>query len=313
MDLKAKPSVPEIIAVIPIHNGLPYVLDAIDSILSQRDSSFQLQVVVAACGSTDSSVEVIQKKFPEVIIALGEDGLWWTGAMQLGSAKALELGADYVFWMNHDDVLGPSTISRLLQYCLKNVQTIACSVLASPDGVSAVCGFRIHHLRWYSEPKVFSLKETQLSEFQLEVDVNGGHGILIPREVFGGPEKMGVLSPLLFPHYSGDFDFFMRARRQNFKVVTVGGTYICNNPKTTGILQGQRIQKFSQIRSYLFSRRSPCNLRDRPLFAATHFPFPFKIIWPFILVIVPILCAVFYQFRRSKLGPLDWRPSAADK
>ena len=229
--------------------------------------------------------------------------------MQLGTKEALRLNADYVFWMNHDDILGPGTISRLLKANEKNSKIISCSVLSSPDRKSCVCGFKISMFSWYSKPKVYQLSETRDESFETFADVNGGHGILIPRSVFESDIKLNVLRPDLFPHYSGDFDFFMRARRLGFNVITVGGTLISNNPKTTGILQGQRIQKAKQIIPYLFSRRSPCNLRDRPLFALAHFPVGLNIIWAFILMIAPLYCSLFYWARKNALGPLDAHPS----
>ncbi len=303
---------PKIIGVLPIHNGLPYVLDAIQSILEQKEDTFDLEIIVSACGTTDASIETIEGKYPSVRVVRGPDSEWWTGAIKIGTKKALDLGADYVFWMNHDDILEYRTIGRLLRAAQSKPQSIPCSILASPDRQSAVCGFKINYFKWYSQPIVAFLKETQTDDFRMEADVNGGHGILIPRKVFESSIGLDVIRPDLFPHYSGDFDFFMRARSVGYQACSIGGTLIRNNPKTTGILQGQRIQRIAQIPSYLFSRRSPCNLRDRPLFAMQHFPLGLNIIWAGILLIVPVLCAIFYRFRRATLGPLDCHPMGSN-
>ncbi|MDB5037062.1 MAG: glycosyl transferase, family 2 [Bacteriovoracaceae bacterium] len=290
--------VPTIIAVVPIHNGLPAVLNCVQSIYDQKSSSYRLIVIVVDDGSTDASISELKKQFSDVHIIQGDGSLWWTGAIDKGSRVALELGADYVFWINHDDILEPHSLERLLNVASKEKHIIACSVvIKANDPTFALCGYSLRYMRWYIQPLLVSQKEARMEKFRKFCDLNGGHGILIPKSLFNRPH---MLRPHLFPHYAGDFDFYFQARRSGFKALMVGGAVIRNEASSSGLLSGFRIQEMSQIIPYLTSPRSLGNLRDRPLLALLNFPLGLNFIWAFLLILAPLGSVLFFPFRKNR-------------
>jgi GT2 family glycosyltransferase len=283
-----------IAALVPIHNGMPHVLDCIQSLREcSQGGSFVMKVIVIDDGSTDDSTRLIQESFPEVEILAGDGNLWWTGAMDLGVTSALAGGCDYVFWLNHDDRVTSSALPTLLAHARSHPQSIGCCAVANlsePEG-RTLLGYRVHYnfVCWYLE-SLYGDSKNQTGP--VDLDLNGGHGILIPAELFSNPKNH--LRPNLFPHYFGDFDFFHRVRRNGWPVVSVPGAMILNDDRNSGIINGKRISSYKQSIPYITSRRSIANLRDRPLFALLNFPWGLNLIWFLIFLIIPIGCAIVY-------------------
>lgn len=281
-----------IFALVPIHNGLPHVIKCIESLKGVECQGFDLHIIVINDGSTDASEAEVHKSFPEVEILSGQGELWWTGAMDLGTRHALSRGCDFVFWVNHDDQITSTSLATLMDYVNRNPRTIGCCGVASMSnpGGQTLLGYRVHYFsRWYLESLYSSSFEA--SE-PIQLDLNGGHGILIPAEVFSDPGNH--LRPKIFPHYFGDFDFFRRVRKSGWQVYCVPGSLMLNDDSNSGILNGRRISSYKKSISYVTSRRSIANLRDRPLFALLNFPWGLNLIWMVIFWIVPIGCALVY-------------------
>jgi GT2 family glycosyltransferase len=191
-------------------------------------------------------------------------------------------------------------LENLCRFAENNPSAIpCCSVLGVSDGgQQALCGYRLHYFKWYIEPLWKDLSEINNPDFTLPCDLNGGHGVLLPRKLF--ERNPGVIRPTLFPHYAGDFDFYFQAKKMGFIPVSVGGARIVNDAASSGLLSGRRLSHFSQIWGYLSNRRSPTNLRDRPMLALLNFPFGLNFIWALIFLITPVGCAAMYKLRSSR-------------
>ena len=278
-------------AVIPIHNGLPHIIRCIESLRQSEGSGHELHIIVVDDGSTDSSGTEVRNAFPDVEIVSGHGELWWTGAMDLGTRLALASRCDYVLWINHDDQITSGSLQALLEFVRSNPRTIGCcggGTLNVPSQ-NLLLGYRLHYTRWFCETL---LSPSALISAPTEIDLNGGHGILIPVEVFDDP--CNHLRPKLLPHYFGDFDFFIRVRKSGWKVFCVPGAVILNDHANSGLLDGQKLSSYKKSIDYITSRRSISNLRDRPLFALMNFPLGLNLIWAAIFLVVPIGCAIVY-------------------
>ncbi len=219
----------------------------------------------------------------------------------MGTDWALNQNADYIFLLNHDDTLEPGTVHKLLEFCLKQEKSVACSaVLLGDQSESALCGYNLTYFKWYLQPNIRNRSEITQSDFVLRCDLNGGHGVLIPLKAF--KELSPLWRPKLFPHYAGDFDFYFQIRKAGYQPFIVGGAVVKNTTESSGLLSGTRLSKSSQIVGYLTSRRSVSNLRDRPLLALLNFPWGLNFIWAVILFAVPIFCSIFFKFRRARNG-----------
>ena len=285
-----------ITAVIPIHNGLPHIIDCINSLELQRCDDFDLRILVVDDASTDNSADKICTRFKEVEIITGDGTLWWTGAIIAGSRKALDDGADYIFWINHDDILETAALQKLLEFSERHPNVIAACGVLDNTSEQILCGYSLNLLKWYIKPQIVQLSNFLSPSFVLRCDLNGAHGILIPKILFA--QGKAIIRPNIFPHYCGDFDFYFQARKLGYYPYIVGNALVRNDPTTCGLLGDQRIQNIKQIFPYLFNRRSMNNLRDRPLMALFDFPHGLNLIWALLFVLAPLYCAVFYCFRK---------------
>ncbi len=97
----------KISVIIPVKNGSNYLREAIDSLLSQE--SVSLQIIVVDDGSTDDTVAIASSYGCEVIshpVCKGQ-----VAAKNTGLKAA---NGEYVMFMDHDDVMRPGTMRKLL-------------------------------------------------------------------------------------------------------------------------------------------------------------------------------------------------------
>ncbi|MCB0309432.1 MAG: glycosyltransferase family 2 protein [Bdellovibrionales bacterium] len=291
----------KIFCIIPVHNGLPHVIECIESIKKQRVDGHEVKIVIVDDGSTDSTAKVAQSKWSDIDVLYGDGNLWWTGAISMGTDYAIKNKADYVFWLNHDDRLSDQSLRKLIEaYEPNSIQ--CCGVVYGKDNPRVLAGLKLNFFRWYVKPILYdrSNLESQTSCHRISIDLNGAHGVLIPVGIF--QSNCDLIRPRLFPHYCGDFDFYFQARRKGIRIYSVFGALSINNPSTSGLTEGKRIQRISQIPNYLLSRRSMGNLRDRPLMALLNFPPVLNLLWAGIFVLSSLYCCLFYFTRKNKVG-----------
>lgn len=108
--------------VIPMHNAQYYVEQCLSSILEQN-TKYTYQVILVDDGSTDKTVEIVQRYISDERIQLIEQD-------NAGAAKARNVGlqtlnADYVMFVDIDDGLKPGAIEVLLDRAYKeNAQIV---------------------------------------------------------------------------------------------------------------------------------------------------------------------------------------------
>ncbi len=100
----------KVTVVIPNYNGIKYIRGCMDSLLAQKDSSFDILVIDNA--SKDGSLEILQKEYPRAqVIALTEN-TGFCHAVNLGIRKST---TPYVLLLNNDTVVKPGFVSSLTE------------------------------------------------------------------------------------------------------------------------------------------------------------------------------------------------------
>ena len=102
------PATPRVSVVVPVYNGGPYLREALDSVLAQRDAD--LELVIADGGSTDGSpmvIEQVRQADPRVRVVDGAPGAAanWTAVTQ-------QARGDFVKLLCQDDRLAPDALAR---------------------------------------------------------------------------------------------------------------------------------------------------------------------------------------------------------
>lgn len=116
-------SAPPIISIItPSYNQAEYLEDAICSVLAQAtnlDSKSQIEYLVVDGGSTDGSLDVIQRYADQIS--------WWISEPDCGQANAINKGirhsrGEILGWLNSDDIYLPGAISGAIEAFQKTPQ-----------------------------------------------------------------------------------------------------------------------------------------------------------------------------------------------
>lgn len=90
--------------------------DTLECLRSLYAGSYgRLRVFVLDCQSTDGSVEAVGAAFPSARVVRLERNLGYAGNNNVGIRAALDDGADWVFVLNEDTVLGPECVAALMK------------------------------------------------------------------------------------------------------------------------------------------------------------------------------------------------------
>lgn len=108
--------------VIPVYNGEKYLEEAINSVLGQTFTDYELLIIDD--GSTDSSIKIIQSIKDSRIRLLKNEknqGVAYTRNVGLKEAKG-----EYLAWMDCDDLIEPNRLEIQIKYLRDNLEIGIC-------------------------------------------------------------------------------------------------------------------------------------------------------------------------------------------
>jgi glycosyltransferase involved in cell wall biosynthesis len=98
---------PSISILIPCYNGLPFVLEAVESVLAQATDG--VECVVVDDGSSDGSADVLVGRFGNSIRLVRQAN---GGASAARNRALAESRGELVVWFDADDLLAPDTLTE---------------------------------------------------------------------------------------------------------------------------------------------------------------------------------------------------------
>ncbi|CAH0999522.1 hypothetical protein LEM8419_00822 [Neolewinella maritima] len=113
---------PTVSLVMPLYNGRPYVAAAIDSVLAQTFTDWEL--IVIDDGSTDGGMEVVQAYSDHRIRPMANSsnrGVAYTRGVGIKEARG-----KFLAWIDSDDVILPQRLSLQLDYLHANPEVGLC-------------------------------------------------------------------------------------------------------------------------------------------------------------------------------------------
>lgn len=194
-----------IAVLITCHNRKQKTLECLRYLSEQKNVKVvQIDIFLVDDGSTDGTSDAIKIQFPKVHIIKGDGNLFWNQGMNVAWQEASKLNPDFYLWLNDDTFLFENSLSSLLVTSgKKNNQAIIVGTTKSEvSGLLTYGGRR---------------ESIDLIEPGADLDECfhfNGNVVLIPKSVF---QKVGYLDNT-FHHAIGDFDYGLRARKQNVKL-----------------------------------------------------------------------------------------------
>ena len=249
--------------VIPTFNRCQTLLYGISRLFETLPKTHV--VIVIDSGSSDGTRDAVSKAFPQVILIEGNSSLWWAAATNLGIKKAKELGCEYVFTYNDDNVATPSLFSNLslaAKSAPNSIVAAACCYLDEPEVV-----FFSGRMRAKNSDRFYYIDHDAplrlLGKGLRRFDMLHGMCTLFPMMVF---DKVGLFNELAFPQVFADDDLLLRANRGGFPLQVSLDAVVLNDRTKTGINPYDRRLGPRGIFQLLVSRKSTFQLVARTRF-----------------------------------------------
>lgn len=269
----------KVAVIIPTFNRKQYLRNVLTQLFHQIDAVSELIVIVVVDGSTDGTIEMLEKDFPEVILVKGTGNWWYTKSMNEGFKKAEEYRPGLVLTLNDDIVLDPSYLQLLLN-AKKQVEenAIMGSLSLTADqpyriffsGIRKYIRWRQKNIRYHPRFTLVPLEE--LTGIHPSI-VLPGRGMLIPYPVL---KKLNYFDEYYIQYHS-DEDFCLRAWKNGFPVYISWDARVYSHVKDTG--KGMSFIKTGFL-AYLkgfTNKYSRIYIPQKARFYYTHCP---KILWP---------------------------------
>ena len=219
-----------ILVIVVTYNGLKWLDRCLGSV---RASEVPADLYVWDNDSTDGSADFVAANFPEAKLTRSADNLGFAEPTNMGMRYALEKGYDYVYLLNQDAWIEPSTLGTLVSFSESHPEYGVLSPLQMTDGFKEldkqfgkIAPEGIHFLnrrcatppKW-APPSYDAEGGTDSGSVcpPVEVDRIMAAHWLIPCKVL---EKVGLFSDL-FPIYGNDDNWCDRARYHGYKIGVV--------------------------------------------------------------------------------------------
>ena len=192
----------KILVIVVTYNGMKWLERCLGSV---RASEMPADLYVWDNDSTDGSADYVQSRFPEARLVRSAYNLGFAEANNMGMRHALDKGYDYVYLLNQDAWIEPSTLGTLVAAHQAHPRFAVLSPLQMTDGFEALDKqFGKLLKRWPAGKDVESVAVRR---------VMAAHW-LVSREAL---EKVGLFSDL-FPIYGNDDNWCDRARYHGFRI-----------------------------------------------------------------------------------------------
>lgn len=261
---------------------------AIKCALSVEDSDYKnVEVIVVDNDSRDGIDEAI-KKYPEVTFIQSGANLGYSGGNNLGIKRALSDGADYVFILNADMVIGRQVIRFLVEASDKDQVGISGpKVLFTDKKTIWYAGGIFDKANVLGSHRGVDEEDKGQYDQEEETDYVAGGALFVRKEVF---DKVGLFDENYFLYYE-DSDFCFRARQAGYKVRYVPSAVVFHaNAQSTGL--------GSPLQDYYITR-------NRMLFASKFLPFRtrFALLREALRnILYPMRRLALFDFLRNNLG-----------
>jgi GT2 family glycosyltransferase len=228
-------------------NGLNDTLECLESVYKLAYSNFE--VIVVDNASSDNSVEIIQKNYPQVIMIENKENLGFASGNNVAMRYAMEHYADYVWLLNNDAVVETDTLRNIVRTAESNSQIGMVSPVIyyydKPNDLQYQGSYIIREK--FSLLKVENIDKYNFESLNLELTL-WGTALLIKRCVI---ESIGYLDEKYFA-YVEDADYSIRANNMGFRNVIEFNAKIYHKRSRSTEGPKSNLQVFLRVRNIFF-------------------------------------------------------------
>lgn len=234
---------PRVSVVILNWNGREMLERFLPDVISNTPDDLA-RIIVADNGSSDGSVEMLAKRFPQVMTMAFNHNYGYAG----GYNRAIDnISTPYAVLLNSDVAPQPGWLDPLVAYMDSDVLCAACQpkLLSVTDPgkfeyAGAAGGFLDRHGYPYCRGRIFDTIETDRGQYDdiVEVDWATGAALMVRVDCF---RRVGGLDEEFFAHME-EIDLCWRMRRAGWRIAAVptgvvrhlgGGSLPADNPRKT--------------------------------------------------------------------------------
>jgi GT2 family glycosyltransferase len=238
--------------IILNYNTVELTRVCLKTLLASKLGSYSMEVIACDNGSTDGSVDMIQKEFPQVIFIDNKKNLGFAAGNNPGIKRAK---GRYVLLLNTDTEVPTDTLSTMIAYMDQHphMGAATCKLLLPDGSMDPAChrGFPTPWVAFTYLSKLEALfpRTTLFGEYhQLykdlstihEVDCISGAFFMVRREVV---KKIGLMDEDYFM-YGEDIDWAYRIRKAGWSIAYNPTVSILHKKKQSGranILKRRRV------------------------------------------------------------------------
>ena len=224
-------TIPTVAAIIPTFNRKDKLCRFLDLALAQTYPN--LQIIIVDSSSSDGTAELVRERFPQVTLIRVSDREFWTGATNAGVRLALDRQVDFILTINDDAIISNDHVTKLVNIAQKYQLSILGSridYLVPKNRVWSLGSYsdwgtdRFLKLA-YNNIDLSKIDPQILDRELILVEALPGNGVLINAAVF---KEIGLYNARFCPHYHGDSELIMRARKAGLEA-WIAPNIILNN------------------------------------------------------------------------------------
>lgn len=249
-----------ITAIIVNWNGKEDTLNCLASLRKVRvPAGCSFLPVVVDNGSSDDSVSVIRKKYPETFIVETGENLGFTGGNNRGIETAIQKGAFYIWLINNDTIVDANVLSAISVLDNPGIGAVGSKIYFAPD-------HEYHHDRYAKNEhgKVFwyaggcidwanmyashrGVDEVDHGQYNniTDTDFVTGCSFFVRADTLG---TVGRLDDAFYLYYE-DLDLSMRIKKSGFRIVYDPSSIVWHVNAGSSGKPGNPLQRYYQTRN----------------------------------------------------------------
>jgi GT2 family glycosyltransferase len=226
--MPTKSNQPRVLVVVPNWNGADELRACLDSVQNQ---TLKNHLVVVDNGSIDTSVAIVEKDYPAIELIRNKTNEGYTGGVNPGFVRAIEMDFDYVAPFNNDAVADKDWLKYLVEYLDKHPKTgiATCKILSADKEHLDSTGD--YYTTW-GLPYPRGRGDTDTTKYNEAMDIFGASGGASLYRV-SMLKEIGLFDDDFFAYYE-DVDLSFRAQLAGWKIAYVPKSEVYHEMSVTG-------------------------------------------------------------------------------